>query len=120
MLSKLSNATQLALLACPLLLSSCLFGADTDVSSKGRYVSEQTLAQIQPGESVAFVTSLLGEPSEKITSASGSEIWRWDYSSTTTEKGGIFLIARTQKRTSESSSTYVEFSDEVVVNSWRD
>jgi len=120
MLSNLSNTTKLLLLTFPLLFSSCLFGVETDVSSSGRYVSVETLARIQPGESTEFVVALLGDPNEKLTSASGNQIWRWDYSSTTTESGGVFLIARTKKRTSESNSTYVEFSDGVVVNSWRD
>ncbi len=106
--------------AAPLLLSSCLFGADTDISSTGRYVSEETLARIQPGERQEFVTSLLGPPSEKIVSATGNEIWRWAYSSTTTEKGGIFLIAHTRKTTSESGTTFVEFAEGKVVRSWRD
>jgi outer membrane protein assembly factor BamE (lipoprotein component of BamABCDE complex) len=106
--------------AAPLLLGSCLFGAETDITTTGRYVSEETLSRIQPGESQEFVASLLGAPSEKIPSATGNEIWRWAYSATTTEKGGIFLIARTQKTTAESGTTFVEFSEGKVVRTWRD
>ncbi len=115
---------QLALVAtvfaASLCLPACLIASETQTESSGRFVSAETLGRIEVGESQSLVLSLLGEPTDKIDSASGSQIWKWAYSSTTTKKGGVFLIAASTNTTSETGATYVEFEDGKVIKSWRD
>ncbi len=108
------------LLAASLTLPSCLVGTNTETDSKGRFVSAETLDRVSVGESKDFVLSLLGEPSEKIDSSTGSQIWKWAYSSTTKKTGGVFLIASSSNTISETGATYVEFQDNKVIRSWRD
>lgn len=108
------------LLAAALTLPACLVGSQTQTESSGRFVSAETLGRVTVGESESFVLGLLGEPTEKIDSASGTQIWKWAYSSKTTKTGGVFLIAASSKTTSENGATYVEFEDGKVVKSWRD
>jgi len=108
------------LFAASLTLPSCLVASDTQTESSGRFVSAETLGRVTVGESEDLVLSLLGEPTDKIDSSSGSQIWKWAYSSTTTKKGGVFLIAASSKTTSETGATYVEFQDGKVIKAWRD
>jgi outer membrane protein assembly factor BamE (lipoprotein component of BamABCDE complex) len=108
------------LLAASLILPSCLVGSSSTTESSGRFVSAETLGRVSVGESESFVQSLLGEPSEKIDSSTGGQIWKWAYSSTTKKTGGVFLLASSSNSSSETGATYVEFQDSKVIRSWRD
>ena len=108
------------LLAASLTLPSCLLGSNSETQRQGRFVSAETLARVSAGESESFVRSLLGEPNEIIDSANGGQIWKWAYSSTTKETGGILLLASSSNIISEAGTTYVEFEDGKVIKSWQD
>lgn len=60
------------------------------------------------------------QPNKKIDSATGGPIWKWAYSSTTKETGGVFLIASSSNTASETGATYVEFQSGKVTTSRQD
>lgn len=108
------------LLAASLTLPSCLVGSKTETEANGRFVSAETLERVSVGESKSFVLSLLGEPSLKIDSSTGGQIWKWAYSSKTKRTSGVLLLASSSNTISENGAAYVEFQGNQVIKSWRD
>ena len=64
MIQYLRTFTFLAVLAAVAVCPGCLIGSHSHTNVTGRYVGPETLAQIQPGKSEAYVMALLGDPSE--------------------------------------------------------
>ena len=102
------------------LLASCLISSDSATSVSGRYVSEQTLATIEPGKSSDYVASVLGEPTQKNTLPDGTEIWKWCYSKTTSSKTAVIFLIGSKADVTSEHTTFVEIKDGVVVKAWRD
>jgi outer membrane protein assembly factor BamE (lipoprotein component of BamABCDE complex) len=110
-----------AVLGISLLLPSCLVGSNRDIQTTGAYISEQTLAQIKPGQSSQVVLDMLGEPTRRIAmDEEGSQVWKWTYSKTVLDKGAVFLIVKAETTTRSDGSVYVEVKDDKVVKTWRD
>lgn len=108
-----------AALALLLLTSGCIVRSEITVDATGRQISAATFDRIQPGESQTFVADLLGPPSKKATSKDGSEVWSWNYASTTVAEEGVIFLAATQKTTTASEVTYVAFRNGEVERAWR-
>jgi len=115
--------TQLPALLTTLVLafvvSGCLIGTSSKTKYTGRYIGEETLKQIEPGDSQDEVFSLLGEPTSRTEKASGTAIWKYAYTKATTKAGAVFLLIGTEKTTEIEGAVYVEFDDEnTVVKTW--
>ncbi len=108
--------------AIALATSSCIINANSHTTRSGRFVSAETLAQIQPGKSKEYVATVLGEPSSKneLSDGTGTEIWKWTWREKRSSSGAVFLIIDSDHSTEEERSTYVEFLNGVVSKSWQD
>jgi outer membrane protein assembly factor BamE (lipoprotein component of BamABCDE complex) len=114
----LRPSTLLCLLA--LLAGGCLVMSNSEERRTGKYVSQATFEQIKPGATTsAWVLATLGEPTTK-TKASGSEVWKWEYTETKESGGAIFLIFGGRSTKESNGAAYVELKDGVVANAWRD
>lgn len=108
-----------ALVACAL-ASACVIASDSDTSVSGRYVSETTLAAIEPGKTSDYAMAILGEPSQKSVLKDGVEIWQWHYTKRTASDTAVIFLVAAENNTTTQHTTYVEFKDGVVVKAWRD
>ncbi|MCP3917947.1 MAG: outer membrane protein assembly factor BamE [bacterium] len=108
------------LLVAILLLPGCLIGSSTDTDYSGRYISEDTIQEVQPGASKDFVLELCGEPTSRIDSGGGAELWKWEYSQETASSGSVFLLLGSSKTSKSEGAVWVKFEDERVVRAWRD
>ena len=103
-----------------LLLCGCLVMHDNQEKTTGKYVSETTMAQIQPGKTTAgWVKSILGEPSAVDKVDSNSEIWKYSYTEQKESNGAVFLIFAGTTKKEKKGTAFVEFKDGVVTNHWR-
>ncbi|MEM6672923.1 MAG: outer membrane protein assembly factor BamE [Planctomycetota bacterium] len=111
----------LALMLLCLGTSSCLVGRTENTKFSGRYVGEETLEQIEPGDSSNEVESLLGPPSSRTEKSTGTTVWRYAYSRATTKSGSVFLLFGSQSTVEVEEAVYVEFDDRMnVVKTWRE
>jgi len=108
-----------ALLLCAS-LSGCLIGSSSRTEHTGIYVSEKTLAQIQPGKDKSYVIALIGDPETKHTLDDGSELWKWSYSEEKTSRGSVIFLISSNKTVATKRATFVEFRDSKVVKAWTD
>jgi outer membrane protein assembly factor BamE (lipoprotein component of BamABCDE complex) len=113
----LARPALLALVLC-LGLSGCLIGSRSRTHHEGRYVSQETLAQIETGRSKAYVLALIGEPSEKKTVDEHTELWSWSYTERTDSGGHVIFILSSDRSTETQRTTFVEFHDSLVVKAW--
>src|SRR6478752_3096191 len=76
------------------LLTGCLVTSSNKEKTEGKYVSENTFAQIETGKtSAGWVKAMLGEPSVKThDDTSGSDIWKYEYTTVKDGDGTIFLL----------------------------
>jgi outer membrane protein assembly factor BamE (lipoprotein component of BamABCDE complex) len=107
-------------LALAVLLPGCLVGSSSQTDYSGRYLSEETIAEIHPGASKDFVLQLCGEPTARITADDGAELWKWEYRQQTTSSGGVFLLVGTSKSSKSEGAVWVKFDGDQVVRVWRD
>ena len=99
--------------------SGCLIGTSEDTKYTGRYVSQETLQQIEVGDNQEEVSSLLGEPTTRTQKESGTTIWKYSYSQATTKSGAIFLLFGSSKTIQNEGAVYVEFDkDNRVTKTW--
>jgi outer membrane protein assembly factor BamE (lipoprotein component of BamABCDE complex) len=110
----------LAALSLAAVCPGCLIGSHTHTNVSGRYVGPDTLAQIQPGKSEAYVMALLGDPTDKTDIENGTSIWKWRYTETGTSSGAVIFIFASDSKTETQRTTYVEFKDGLVVKAWHD
>jgi len=101
-------------------LPGCLIGANSETTYSGRPVSEQTLEQVEPGDSEAAVLALLGEPSSRSIKASGAHVLKWEYSRETESKGSILFLLGANNKSSSTGAVYVLLRDGKVEKAWRD
>lgn len=99
-------------------LTSCLIGTSSRTENSGTYVSQETLAQIQPGKSKSYVVALIGEPTIKKIVDDGTEIWKWNYTEEKNSSGHVIFLVSTNKRSETQHTTFVEFHDSSVVKAW--
>ena len=104
----------LALVGCRLIRSS------SHTRYEGTRVSQQTLEQIEPGDSQALVLALLGEPGSRTELADDRELWKWSYRQTRTNEGGVLLLLASRTTTEEGGTVFVVFEDDRVQRVWRD
>lgn len=120
MIQSLRTFTFLAVLAAAAVCPGCLIGSHSHTNVSGRYVGPETLAQIQPGKSEAYVLALLGDPSDKTNIENGTSIWKWRYTETRNSSGAVIFIFASDTKTETERTTYVEFKDGAVVKAWHD
>ena len=101
-------------------LSGCLIGSHTRTENSGQFVSENTLAQIQPGKDKSYVVALAGEPTSKVAVDASTEIWKWSYSQEVNSSGHVILLANSDTQTETRHTTFVEFNNSKVVKAWTD
>jgi outer membrane protein assembly factor BamE (lipoprotein component of BamABCDE complex) len=103
-----------------LALSGCLVSGSASQKRTGKYVSDATMARIEPGKTTAgWVMATMGEPSSRNKMEDGSEVWRWDYTETRHSTAAVFLIFGGSDEKQNDGSVFVEMKDGVVVNKWR-
>jgi outer membrane protein assembly factor BamE (lipoprotein component of BamABCDE complex) len=109
------------LLAAIPLLAGCLVMSSNKEKTEGKYVAENTFAQIEPGKTTAgWVKATLGDPSEKThDDTSGSDIWKYNYTQVKEGDGAVFLIFGGSSRKESKGTAFVEFKDGVVTKKWR-
>jgi outer membrane protein assembly factor BamE (lipoprotein component of BamABCDE complex) len=90
-------------------LTGCIATSTSDTKISGKAIPDDVFVQIQPGKAKDFVTSLLGEPSKKITGDNGSEVWKWDYSETKMSEHSFIILFAGVNKTTTSQITVVEF-----------
>jgi len=99
--------------------SGCLVGKSSNTKFTGRYIGEETLRQIEAGDTQDEVFSLLGEPTSRTQKESGTAIWKYAYTQATTKSGAVFLLFGSETTTQTEGAVYVEFDDErKVVKTW--
>jgi outer membrane protein assembly factor BamE (lipoprotein component of BamABCDE complex) len=86
----------------------------------GVKVGPETIAQLQPGTSKAFVLALLGDPTSKTDLGDGSALWKWAYSERKTSSGAVLFVFGSKTEHESTSTCYVEFKDDIVQRAWRD
>jgi outer membrane protein assembly factor BamE (lipoprotein component of BamABCDE complex) len=109
-------------LACASTLAGCVIvNADSHTRYEGRYVSDETLARIQPGASQEYVIALIGEPSLRTDLSDGSSIWKWAYSKKVTSQNHVLLLFSGDSSKESQGAVYVDFGpDHLVRRNWRD
>jgi outer membrane protein assembly factor BamE (lipoprotein component of BamABCDE complex) len=110
----------LSLLLIPLLSAGCLFGGSSKVRREGNYVASETVNQIQPGKtSKAWVSAVIGVPSDRIRIDPEQEIWKYAYSETKDSSGYVFLIFSARDSKTTRGNVFVQFDGDVVSKTWR-
>ena len=114
----------LRVLACSAILcalmSSCLIGSSSRTENTGKYVSENTLSQIQPGQDKAYVIALIGEPSSRTAIDDTTEIWKWCYTQEKDSQGHVILLVSSNNHSQTQHTTFIEFQNSKVVKAWAD
>lgn len=108
--------------AVGLFVPGCLIHSDDHESFSGRYVSENSLRNIEPGSTRRdFVLATLGEPTARTPLDAGGEIWRWDYTRSKSSEGSVFLLFHGDSDSTTQHHVYVSFkTDGTVDKVWRD
>lgn len=101
-------------------LQGCIINASSKTSQTGKYVSNETFKQIQPGANKDYVVALIGEPSTKTQLADGTEIWRWTYRETKTSSGAVIFLINSDTQNESEKSSYVQMENGVVTKAWQD
>lgn len=106
------------------ILQGCLISGNSSTSVTGKYLSETTMEQIQPGVTTeAWVLATLGTPTSrgewtKAEDGSKGEIWRYEWTKRKDSSGSVFLLLDTGSRQVYSKTTYIELLDGVVTRYW--
>jgi outer membrane protein assembly factor BamE (lipoprotein component of BamABCDE complex) len=103
-----------------LTLSSCVIDTSSHNERSGRFISRETLEQIQSGRSRDFVLALLGDPTSRSRADEKTEIWRWEYRNCEHHSGSLVFVIDSDKTTETRSTTYVLFEDGQVAKAWQD
>ena len=111
----------LLLSALCLILSGCLVTSDSKTMTKGNYVPERVFDRIEPGHtSAAWVQATLGDPTSKTkVDATGSEIWKWNYTETKKGTGTVLFLFAGKSDDEKPHVAFVEMKNGVVTKKWR-
>lgn len=103
-------------------LGGCLAGGSSRTVESGTYVHPSTLQSVKVGQSTKNnVLMMLGEPSRKIKTEKGGEIWRYYYTKTKKSNGYVLFVFGGSNTESTTQTTAVRFNSEGVVDEiWRD
>ena len=102
-------------------MQGCLVSSRSKTEYSGRYISESGLSRIEKGKSKAdFVLATLGEPTTKSKLDENGEIWKYEYTKTTSGSGTVFLLFAGSNHTEKTGSVNIQFKDGVVSEKWRD
>lgn len=108
-------------LACAPLAGCVIVNADSHTKYEGRYVSDETLTQIQRGATQEYVLALIGEPSSRTDLSDGTSIWKWAYSKRVSSQNSVFLLFSGDSSKESAGAVYVDFGpDHLVRRHWRD
>jgi len=100
--------------------AGCLIVSNKEVSKSGVEVSENTLAQIEPGKTTGdWLQTTLGPPTVQSKLSNGNEIWRYTYTETKSSGGAVFLIFAGSDEKSVEHAVMFELKDGIVQRSWR-
>ena len=81
-----------ALLAA-LIAGGCLVTSHSNQSRSGKYVSDATMKQIQPGQTTSsWVLATLGPPSVDERLEDGTHLYKYNYTERTDSTGTVFLL----------------------------
>lgn len=109
-----------ALASCSLALPGCLIRSDRREEYTGRYVSQPTFSQIEPGVTTRqWVLGTLGEPDRKTPCEDGSELWKYSYNRRESSSGAVLFVFGGSTVKETGGSAYVQLKDGVVVKAWR-
>jgi outer membrane protein assembly factor BamE (lipoprotein component of BamABCDE complex) len=112
----LAGALAAAFAATP----GCLVVSKSNTRYSGHYVSPSRLDRIEPGRTTADeVLEELGEPMSRTEHTDGSEVWRYEYTKTTSNHGAVFLIFAGSSRKEASGEVQVTVKDGVVQRVWQ-
>ncbi|HTF87647.1 MAG TPA: outer membrane protein assembly factor BamE [Planctomycetota bacterium] len=101
-------------------LPGCLIGSKTSSQNSGKFVSQNTLAQIEPGKDKSYVVALIGDPTSKTKLDDSSELWKWCYTQDKRSTNSVIFLVGTESHTATERTTFVEFHDGKVVKAWAD
>lgn len=105
---------------CVLGMPGCLIVSKSNTRYAGHYVSASRLEKIEAGRSTADeVLDALGEPTHRTEGADGSEVWRYEYTKTTSNSGAVFLIFAGSSRKETSGEVQITVKDGVVQRIWQ-
>jgi len=100
--------------------SGCLISSNSHETRSGTYVSENTFAQIRPGQtSEDWVRATLGTPTSETVLRDGGRILKWSYSEHHESSGAVFLIFGGHSEKDTDHTAFVELHDGVVTRAWR-
>ena len=101
-------------------LSGCLINTSSRTENSGKFVSANTLAQLQAGKDKAYVLALIGEPTSRTMIDGGTEIWKWVYTENKNSSGHVIFILNSDNQVETQRTSYVEFQNDKVVKTWAD
>lgn len=118
---KRTPLTLAALMAITVTLGGCLVSSSTSSYETGRRVTDETTAQIVPGETTReWLLATLGEPTARTTveGEEGVEIFRYDWQKREESGGAVFLLFAGSSSKSTRHTTYFEITNGVVTRYW--
>lgn len=103
------------------LLDGCtIITSNTNTSSSGREVSNETLAQLTPGETTkAWVIAALGEPSSVSSVDQHTEILRYSYVRTSDSKAEFLILLDAKRKTERKETVFLEFENGILRRYWK-
>ena len=118
----LSRTAAIAVAAASLvLLPGCLVNTSSRTEYSGKFISAETIKQIEPGKSKEdFVLAVLGSPTTKTPLTDGSEVWKWEYSRKKSSHGHVFLLVDADDYSDTKGATFIVMRDGVVEKTWQD
>ena len=106
--------------AMGLLCGCTIITSNTSTSSSGREVSDETLAQVTPGETTkAWVIAALGEPSSVSAVDEQVEILRYAHVHTAESKTGFLILLNAKQKKEKRETVLFEFENGVLRRYWR-
>ena len=107
-------------IALSLMPMGCLVTSHSSETHGGNYVSDNTFAQIKPGQTTpVWVKATLGDPSKVTKMDDGTELWDYTYSEQKESSGAVFLIFGGSDTKESTGHAFVEFKNGVVTRAWR-
>lgn len=108
-----------ALLAT-LVAGGCLVTSHSNQSRSGKYVSDATMKQIQPGQTTSsWVLATLGPPSVDERLEDGTHIYKYNYTERTDSSGTVFLLFAGNDVKEKAGTVYIEVKNGIVTRAWR-
>ena len=101
-------------------LSGCLVMSSEKTEVEGTPVSEETLAQIEPGSPEDLAMSLLGKPTSREDLSDGTTLVKWSFRKTTKKGKAVLIIFAGSTKKEEAGTIYVILRDGKVEKVWRD